>query len=96
MEQKKQQYIIDEKILEKAKDLFETRDINNIEVGITKGLCQIHEYLFCDLYNFAGKVRTQNITKGGFRFANSMFLDVILPVIEKCRKQLLRKSQLSM
>ena len=42
MEQKKQQYIIDEQSLEKAKALFETRDINNIEVGTTKGLCQIH------------------------------------------------------
>ena len=83
MEQKKQQYIIDEQSLEKAKALFETGDINNIEVGTTKGLCQIHEYLFCGLYNFAGKVRTQNIVKGGFRFANLMFLDVILPVIEK-------------
>lgn len=49
--------------------------------------------IYSAIYTTAGKVRTQNITKGGFRFANSMFLDVILPVIEKkCRKQLLRKS----
>lgn len=66
MEQKKQQYIIDEQSLEKAKALFETRDINNIEVGTTKGLCQIHEYLFCDLYNFAGKVRIKTLLKEAF------------------------------
>ncbi|MDO4172978.1 MAG: Fic family protein, partial [Prevotellaceae bacterium] len=51
--------------------------------GTAKGLCQIHKYLFDGLYSFAGQVRTLNIAKGGFRFANSLFLDAILPVIEK-------------
>lgn len=74
---------IDEQSLLKAHALFETGDINNIEVGTTKGLCQIHHYLFEGLYDFAGKIRTLNIAKGGFRFANSMCLDTILPVIEK-------------
>lgn len=77
------QHIIDERSLEKAKRLFETRDIDRIEIGTAKGLCEIHRYLFDGLYDFAGKVRTKNIAKGGFRFANSMYLDAILPVIEK-------------
>lgn len=83
MEQKKQQYMIDKLSLEKAKALFETGDIDNIETGTTEGLCRIHKYLFDGLYSFAGEIRTHNIAKGGFRFANSMFLDAILPVIDK-------------
>lgn len=83
MEDKRIQYQIDGQSLGKAKALFETGDINGMEVGTAKGLCQIHKYLFDGLYDFAGKVRTQNIAKGGFRFANSMFLDAILPVIDK-------------
>ena len=74
---------IDKLSLVKAHALFETGDINKIEVGTVKGLCDIHRYLFDGLYSFAGKVRTLNIAKGNFRFANSMYLDVILPVIEK-------------
>ena len=74
---------IDEQSLQKAYKLFESGDINRVEVGTTKGLCQIHEYLFGGLYDFAGKIRTLNIAKGGFRFANSMYLDAVLPVIEK-------------
>ncbi len=84
---KKQQHEIDERSLEKAKALFETGDIDLMEVGTTKGLCQIHEYLFGGLYDFAGKIRSQNIAKGGSRFANSMFLDMILPVIEKMKEE---------
>lgn len=74
---------IDKLSLVKAHALFETGDINKIEVGTVKGLCDIHRYLFDGLYSFAGKVRTLNIAKGNFRFANSMYLDAILPVIEK-------------
>lgn len=74
---------IDKLSLEKAHTLFETGDIDRIEVGTIKGLCDIHHYLFDGLYDFAGKVRTLNIAKGNFRFANCMYLDVILPVIEK-------------
>lgn len=83
MEQKRQQHTTDEQSLEKAKALFETGDINTVEVGTVEGLRQIHKYLFDGLYSFAGQIRTMNIAKGGFRFANAMFLDAILPVIEK-------------
>lgn len=74
---------IDEKSLQKAQALFETGDINHIEIGSAKGLCQIHKYLFDGLYDFAGKIRALNISKGGFRFANCLYLEAILPVIEK-------------
>lgn len=73
---------VDKLSLIKAHALFETGDIDRIEVGTVKGLCEIHRYLFNDLYNFAGKVRTLNIAKGNFHFANCMYLDVMLPVIE--------------
>ena len=76
-------YRIDEQSLRNAQKLFESGDISKMEVGTVKGLCQIHQYLFNGLYEFAGRIRKLNITKGGFRFANCLYLEVILPVIEK-------------
>lgn len=74
---------IDRKSLEKAYCLFETGEIDKIEIGTTKGLQQIHKYLFDGLYDFAGKIRTMNIAKGGFRFANALYLKEILVKIEQ-------------
>lgn len=54
---------IDRLSLAKAHALFETGEINNIEEGTVKGLCDIHRYLFGGLYDFAGRVRTLNIAK---------------------------------
>jgi probable adenosine monophosphate-protein transferase HI_0977 len=74
---------IDEKSLQKAFQLFETGDIERMEIGTTKGLQQIHKYIFGGLYDFAGKIRDKNISKGGFRFANALYLNEILPKIEQ-------------
>ena len=74
---------IDKKSLSKAYDLFEGGKINQIEVGTTKGLQEIHQHLFNGLYDFAGKIRTLNISKGGFRFATALYLNEILPKIEQ-------------
>jgi cell filamentation protein len=74
---------IDKQSLENAYRLFETKAIDNIEIGTTKGLQQIHQYLFDDLYDFAGQLRTKNISKGGFRFANALYLKEILVKIEE-------------
>ncbi|MBP1664602.1 MAG: filamentation induced by cAMP protein Fic [Bacteroidetes bacterium] len=73
---------IDGKSKIKAYALFESTFIDNIEVGTTKGLQQIHAYLFGGLYDFAGQIRQKNISKGGFRFAVSRFLGETLKQIE--------------
>ena len=64
---------IDAQSLQKAYQLFESGAINCIEVGTTRGLCDIHRYIFDGLYDFAGKIRHLNSSKGGFRFANAVF-----------------------
>ncbi len=59
---------------QKAKQLFDSGDINKVEVGTFAGLAFIHAYLFDDMYDLAGKIRDVNIAKGSFRFAPLMYL----------------------
>jgi len=73
---------IDGKSKARAYALFESSFISSIEVGTTKGLQQIHAYLFGGLYDFAGQIRQKNISKGGFQFAVSRFLGDTLKQIE--------------
>src|SRR4030042_4105019 len=74
---------IDGKSKTKAYALFESSFISSIEVGTTKGLQQIHAYLFGGLYDFAGQIRQKNISKGGFQFAMARYLDATLRRIEQ-------------
>ena len=67
----------------KALELFETGKLNSFEVGTFNGLAQIHRYLFEEIYDFAGKIRTENISKGNFRFASVMYLEEALEKIDK-------------
>lgn len=68
---------------EKAIKLYDTGKINQIKVGTFAGLKQIHKYLFKDIYDFAGKMRDVNISKGSFRFAPVMYLAQSLKHIDK-------------
>lgn len=73
---------IDGKSRSKAYALFESSLIDSIEVGTIKGLQQIHAYLFGGLYDFAGRIRTVNIAKGGFQFAMAAYLSSTLQQID--------------
>ncbi|HNZ28799.1 MAG TPA: Fic family protein [Candidatus Goldiibacteriota bacterium] len=74
---------VDEKSKSKAYALFDSFLLKTIETGTVKGLQQIHGYLFGGLYEFAGQIRTRNIAKGGFKFAQARFLPKTLKKIEK-------------
>lgn len=67
----------------KAKELFETGYLNNLKAGTFETLSKIHAYLFSDIYYFAGKIRTQNIAKGNFRFVPILYINNALENIEK-------------
>lgn len=74
---------IDEISKKRAIKLFDNTDLLTFEVGTIKGLQQLHEYLFGGLYDFAGRIRSKNISKGGFTFASSIYLESGLLNIEK-------------
>ena len=74
---------VEEKISkQKAKQLFDSGDINKVEVGSFAGLSFIHAYLFEDIYDFAGKIRDVNIAKGTTSFARVMYLEPSLKHID--------------
>ena len=66
----------------KAKQLFESGDMNKVKVGTFEGLAFIHTYLFGEIYDFAGNIRDVNIAKGNFRFAPLMYLEQSLKNID--------------
>ena len=74
---------IDGQSKKKAYTLFESNLIDEIEIGTTKGLQQIHAYLFGGLYDFAGQIRTKNISKGGYQFVYAQHLDATLKDIDQ-------------
>ena len=75
---------MEEKISKKkAVELFENEYLNQCEVGTFQMLAAIHKYLFDEIYDFAGKIRTVNIAKGNFRFAPVMYLKTAIENIEK-------------
>lgn len=74
---------LDSKSRDKAYELWDSSLMQTIEVGTSKGLQQIHAYIFGGLYDFAGQIRQKNIAKGGFQFAVSRFLGQTLHQIEQ-------------
>ena len=67
----------------RAIELFETSFLSTLKAGSFEALSKIHAFLFSDVYDFAGKIRTVNIAKGNFRFAPLMYLEAALENIEK-------------
>ena len=68
---------------QKALEMFESGFFETLEPGTFKSLAMIHQYLFDEIYNFAGKLRKVNISKGNFRFAPLMYLETALQSIDK-------------
>ena len=67
----------------KARELFESGALDQLETGKFSSLRTIHRYLFEDIYDFAGEIRTVNLAKGNFRFAPLMYLDASLAHIDR-------------
>lgn len=67
----------------KALEMFQTGFLNSLQAGSLEALIQIHKYLFEDIYNFAGQLRTVNMSKGNFRFAPAIYLNEALKSVEK-------------
>lgn len=67
----------------KAVELFENGMLEKLEAGKFQTLCEIHKYLFDDIYDFAGKIRTVNLSKGNFRVAPLMYLETAIKNVDK-------------
>ena len=67
----------------RAVELFESGLLSSLPAGTFGTLCRIHAHLFSDIYDFAGKIRTVNMSKGNFRFAPLTYLGAALESIEK-------------
>lgn len=67
----------------RAVELFENGMLEKLEAGKFQTLCEIHKYLFDDIYDFAGKIRTVNLSKGNFRFAPLMYLETAIKNVDK-------------
>lgn len=67
----------------KAVALFESGALDQLKAGKFSALQAIHKYLFEDIYDFAGAIRTVNLAKGNFRFASAMYLEAALAQIDK-------------
>ena len=67
----------------KAVELFENGMLEKLEAGKFQTLCEIHKYLFDDIYDFAGKIRIVNLSKGNFRFAPLMYLETAIKNVDK-------------
>lgn len=75
--------ISEEKISKKrAVELFESGFLDTLEPGKFKSLAEIHKFLFGEIYDFAGKIRDENIAKGNFRFASVLYLEAALQNID--------------
>lgn len=74
---------IDGQSRKKAYELWESHLVDDNYIGTTKGLQQIHAYLFGGLYDFAGQIRTKTISKGGFTFCVAQYLPQALQTIDK-------------
>ena len=67
----------------KAAQLFDRKLFDTFDVGTFAGLAEIHQYLFEDIFDFAGEIRTVNLAKGNFHFAPLMYLQAVLHNIDK-------------
>ena len=74
----------------KAIELFESGRLDSMQAGTVDSLMKIHQILFEDIYEFAGKIRTVNLAKGNFRFAPVMYLH--WSILNKCHNQILNRS----
>lgn len=79
----------------RAKELYDSGKINDLEVGTFKGLADIHAYLFSDIYPFAGKIRSVNLAKGMIRFVSVLYLQSALthidPMPQSTYKEIIEK-----